>query len=273
MPSFLERGYATQKKALQSGFIKEHVDFGIFELMTYHRFKEGQSTMHVYIEGDGRAWDRRNRLSADPTPSNPIALELAILDSADEVTYIARPGQFSSKEGVKCDPIYWSVKRFAPEVVEAFNTVIDRLKERSKSKRVELIGYSGGGALVILIAASRKDVVSIRTVAGNLNPKAFCAYHKVSQLEGSMDPLDVAKKVAHIPQRHFVGSKDIVVPYSMAESFVKEAGSGDCITIVEGVSHKGGWTGQWKELLLLPLGSSGKVGFPSVTIPLKKRGS
>lgn len=255
MPSFMDRAYSAQKRACQAGFTKEYIKAGIFTLATYQRFKALSNNIRIYIEGDGRAWETRSRLSDDPTPSNPVALALAVADQSDAVVYIARPGQFSSQDSAECDPAYWSGRRFAPEVVESFDKAIDILKEKSGAKNIELIGYSGGGAIAVLVAASRGDVSSLRTVAGNLDPKALCEYHKVSQLYGSLDPLDVAQEITGIPQRHFVGSKDKTVPLSIAESFVKREGNTDCdcITIVDGATHKNGWRERWKELLLLPM--------------------
>lgn len=253
MPAFMERGYGAQKKACQAGFDKRYVKAGIFTLTTYERFKAPSKIIRVYIEGDGRAWETRTRLSDDPTPSDPVALGLAVADPADAVVYIARPGQFPAPDSAECDPGYWSSRRFAPEVVDSFDKAIDILKNRSGAGSIELIGYSGGGAIAVLVAARRADVSSIRTVAGNLDPKALCSYHNVSQLYGSLDPLDFAQKVADIPQRHFVGSKDKTVPSSMAESFVKKEGNPDCgcITIVDGATHKNGWRERWKDLLLI----------------------
>jgi len=107
----------------------------------------------------------------------------------------------------------------------------------------------------VLVAAGRSDVVGVRTVAGNLDPKELSKYHRVSQLDGSKDPIDAAGKVAHIPQRHFVGSRDKIVPPSIAESFVRMEGDKGYarITVVDGVSHNHGWQKRWRELLLMPL--------------------
>ncbi|MCX5678073.1 MAG: alpha/beta hydrolase [Candidatus Omnitrophica bacterium] len=255
MPEFMDRAYEAQKTARQAGFDKEYVKAPGFELMTYQRFKKPSENIRIYIEGDGRAWETRSRLSDDPTPSDPIALGLAVVDSFDSVAYIARPGQFPAPDSAGCDPTYWSQRRFAPEVVEAFDRTIDILKKKSGAKHVELVGYSGGAAIAVLVAARRGDVTALRTVAGNLNPKALCSYHHVSRLDGSMDPLDLAQKVAHIPQRHFVGSKDRIVPSSIAESFVKKEGDTNCesITIVDGAAHRDGWRERWKELLSISL--------------------
>ena len=254
MPVFMERAYALQEAARRSGFTKEYVTDGRFALMTYRRFMGPSDNVRIYIEGDGRAWDARSRLSEDPTPSSPVALQLAIADPSDNVAYIARPGQFPAPGSSMCDPTYWSQRRFAPEVVESMGRAIDLLKNKSGAKRVELIGYSGGGALAVLIAARRDDIFALRTVAGNLDPKGLCAYHNVSQLDGSMDPLDAAQKVAHVPQRHFIGSKDKAVPSSIAESFIKREGDTDYgrITVVEGVTHKDGWRDEWERLLSIP---------------------
>ena len=77
----------------------------------------------------------------------------------------------------------------------------------------------------------------------------------VGQFDGAMNPLDVTEKVAHIPQRHFVGLRDKVVPSVIAESFVKIEGNKDYkrITVVDGATHNDGWLKRWKELLLMSL--------------------
>ena len=236
---------------LPAGFTKEYIKAGDFTLMTYQKLNRHSDSISIYIEGDGRAWETKHRLSDDPTPSNPVVLRLAEVDPAENIVYIARPGQYPLAGFPECDPKYWSGSRFAPEVIDSFNTAIDILKEKSHAGHVELVGYSGGGAIAVLVAAGRSDVIALRTVAGNLDIKAFCRYHHVSQLEGSMDPMDVARKVAHIPQRHFIGSKDNVVPFAIAESFVKMEGDKNDgrITVVEGVSHNDGWRKHWRGLL------------------------
>ena len=239
----------------KSGFAKEYIKVSDFKLMTYQHFKAPCESVRIYIEGDGRAWETRNKLSEDPTPSNPIALRLAGADQSDNVAYIARPGQFPDADSSGCDPTYWSQRRFAPEVVESFDKVIDILKKKSGADYVELVGYSGGGALAVLVAARRSDITTLRTVAGNLDPSALCAYHNVSQLNGSMDPLDYAQKTAHIPQRHFVGVNDKVVPVFIARSFIEKIGDRDYrnITMVDGASHTNGWQERWSELLAMPV--------------------
>ena len=253
--SLMGRKSMAEDIAGKAGFSIEYIKAGSFTLMTYQKFHKQSDSINIYIEGDGRAWETKHELSLDPTPSNPLALKLASLDPADNIAYVARPGQYSASGIPDCDSKYWSNDRFAPEVIESMDKAIDILKEKSGAKYVSLIGYSGGGAIAVLVAARRSDIIAIRTVAGNLNTLAFCVYHHVSQLKGSINPLDAARVVAHIPQRHFVGSKDKIVPLAIVESFVKMEGDKDDgrIYLLDGVSHNDGWAKSWKDLLAVPL--------------------
>ena len=85
-------------------------------------------------------------------------------------------------------------------------------------------------------------------------PEAVNRSHHADPLIGSLDPMNVAQKTMTIPQRHFIGTKDDVVPASIAEDFRKAAG-GHCIQItpVEGATHHDGWEAKWEKLLKLPV--------------------
>ena len=145
---------------------------GKFILRVYYRFDQPGAPLHVYLEGDGRAWLSRYRASHNPTPRNPVALSLAARDYADNVMYIARPCQYVSfDKNPDCKFPYWTHKRFAPEVIDSVSAVIDLGKKKAKARDLEMIGFSGGGAVAILVSAQRRDVTGIRTVAGNLNHK------------------------------------------------------------------------------------------------------
>jgi hypothetical protein len=47
----------------------------------------------VYIEGDGFAWLSRSQASYDPSPLNPVGLELALRHPLGESAYLARTCQ------------------------------------------------------------------------------------------------------------------------------------------------------------------------------------
>lgn len=246
---------AADRVACTAGLKKSYIKTASFTLTAYVRFAGQNDPLHIYIEGDGKAWHSRTWLSDDPTPKTPLVLKMAALDPALNVAYLARPGQYAAAGSPACDAAYWSEKRFAGEVVEAINEAIDFLRDRSRTKEIHLVGYSGGAAIAVLIAALRKDVASLRTVAGNLDPEEVNRIHNVSPLKDSLKPTDVAEKLRKIPQRHFVGSQDAVVPPWIAESFLRRTGRQDFreITVVEGASHARGWSERWKTLLAMPL--------------------
>ena len=212
--------------------------------------------LRVYIEGDGFAWINRNRISPDPTPRNPVGLKLAAADGATPLLYVARPCQFGGiATNPRCTEKYWTSHRFAPEVIEATSVVIDQVKKAAGATAIELVGYSGGGAVAVLVAARRPDVTSIRTVAGNLDHVTLHRRKQVSPLSGSLNAADVATQVSTIPQIHFVGAQDDIIGAYVAESYRNRAAASNCIAIqtIPGTTHGGGWEDMWPRLLAAQL--------------------
>lgn len=177
------------------------------------------------------------------------------LDAAANVAHLAQPGQYTAAAASPGDSSWWSDRRFSNEVVNAMNEAIDSMLAESGGNKINLIGYSGGAAIAVLIASRRTDVNSLRSVAGNLDPEGVSRHHRVRPLMGSLNPMDIAGSLRGLPQRHFVGSKDAVIPPFVAQSFMKRAGSlyGREITIVEGANHVKRWREKWKSLLTVPL--------------------
>ncbi len=254
--SFMDRISAADRIAGKAGFNNSLVKTDSFTLKAYHRIEKPGRPLTVYIEGDGHAWVSRKRLSRNPTPRDSLVLDLAAMDPSDNVVYIARPCQyvFPDLEPLY-DSSYWSEKRFSEIVISAMDQAIDKFKGNAGAEKINLIGYSGGAAVAVLIAARRQDVASLRTVAGNLNHEEVTRYHRTSPLKGSLNPIDVAPSLARLPQRHFVGEKDRVVPPFIARSFARRLGDNRCIQITEvkGGTHKTGWRKYWRGLLAMPV--------------------
>jgi hypothetical protein len=223
-----------------------------FILRVYYRFDSPGAPLRIYLEGDGRAWLTKTRASRNPSPKNPVGLYLAAQEHKGNVMYIARPCQYVSFEkNPKCEYPYWTGKRFAPEVIDSVSAVIDIGKKKSGAGKLEIIGFSGGGAVALLVAARRSDVSGIRTVAGNLDHKVWTQHHKVDPLRGSLNAADVAEEIANIPQVHYVGSQDENIGRYVAESFRYKAGRDNCIKIqtVPGANHSKGWVQAWPDLI------------------------
>jgi pimeloyl-ACP methyl ester carboxylesterase len=220
-------------------------------MMSYPSIHDASGSMLVvYIEGDGYAWHRKNIPSKDPTPHNPIGLKLAELTSGNfDIAYIARPCQFSVKTSERCEQSVWTSHRYGNESISVISQAIDALK-KSTSQSVILVGYSGGGVIAALIAASRSDISAFITVAANLDINYWTSLHGVTPLSGSRNPAGLADGLTHIPQVHFVGSRDKVVPASVLESYLQSVhlSTSDHLISLEGYDHSCCWEKNWPEL-------------------------
>ena len=215
---------------------------GPFVLSALLKAPPGASeTLVVYIEGDGRAWRYGRTPPRDPTPLSPLALKLAARDPRPAVLYLARPCQYTAP-GSTCASRYWSSHRFAAEVVAAVNGAVGAAMAELGARRVELIGYSGGGVVAALVAARRTDVSRLMTVASPLDHAAWTRFHEVSPLAGSLDPVPLAG----LPQRHFVGAEDPIVPPRLVADFL---GGRDNLVTIAGFGHDCCWVDAWPGLL------------------------
>jgi len=217
-------------------------------------FARGQGDdLTIYIEGDGFAWQSRTQPSTDPTPLNPLALRLAVLDPAPAVAYLGRPCQYVGSPA--CNRRHWGASRFSEEIIAAMDEAVSAAKTAAGATRLQLVGYSGGGAVAALLAGRRDDVASLRTVAGYVDHVRLNAHHGVSPLNGSLDPMAVAPSLAATAQLHFAGSDDGLIPPWVAEGFVAAQGSQACagVEVVEGAGHGDGWVEVWPQLLAMPL--------------------
>lgn len=208
--------------ATDAGFSEQTIAAGEFELFGFRRgFSTGSKSLTVYIEGDGRAFINRHRVSGNPTPRDPVALKLAVADPAATAAYLARPCQFVQPLPDNCEPRYWTTARYAPVIVEAMNVAVDRLKADSGAAGVTLVGFSGGGTIATLLAARRDDIDWLVTVAGNLDHAAWTAYHGDTPLDDSLNPADHSDALTNVRQLHLAGGRDDTLPPALVAAFVR----------------------------------------------------
>ncbi|MDO9394851.1 MAG: alpha/beta hydrolase [Methylotenera sp.] len=234
-----------------------------FVLRTYSRINHLDEPINVYIEGDGLAWISRHELSSDPTPREAVGLALAAQDPASNVVYLARPCQFNDFNQMPCDSTYWSDKRFSEKVIAAMDEALMAFSKKTHGQKINLIGYSGGAAVAVLLAARRNDIASLRTVAGNLDHVYVNQYHQVNAMPESLNAIDAAEKIRGIPQLHFVGTQDKVIPQSVVLRFIEQQNTVrqeiaqqkpvNCSVLIKvNAAHQKGWVAQWQRLLRQP---------------------
>lgn len=213
--------------------------------------EEKMIRLRVYLEGDGHSWATATQPSLDPSPHNLLVPRLAVDDPTPNA-YLARPCQFVM--ATACESALWTHRRFSQDVVTRLSQALDQLKERYGNREFELVGYSGGATLALLLAAQRNDVTQVQTLAGNLSPRLWATMKGLSPLDGSLDPLDARNRLALLPQRHFIGEEDLIIPGRLADSYQQALGSpfSQCVH-VPGASHDRGWETTWSRWATTPL--------------------
>jgi hypothetical protein len=246
------REVTAERIARPAFMVERRITAGDTEFQLWERMHARYAPVNIYIEGDGEPTYTDREITKDATPENPVALHLASRDNAENLAYISRPCMYrESPDEKECDPKYWSTRRFGPEVIAAYNQVLDEIKARYDLKEINLIGYDGGANIAAALAAQRKDVASLRTVAGNLNPPMVYARHEQKLDPDNVNAKDIAPNLANVPQHHFVGGADETVPASVYHSFRQAMGPSECVgyTFVPDADHERGWVEKWPELL------------------------
>lgn len=251
-PPVNERISNTRELASRASFTERLISTPAFELLSFAKgLGKPSDTLVVYIEGDGHAWKTASLPSNNPTPINPLALRLAMQDTRSAVAYLARPCQFVSLPSRNCSESAWTSARFSPAVVDAMNEAVNILKKDYGAKNIILVGYSGGGAIAVLVAAKRTDVQALITVAGNLDTDAWVRLYDLEPLSGSLNPASVANQLRSVPQTHFIGGKDEVIPKALVQSYLAKMGSPNRAKVIElpNDGHVCCWSENWQSLL------------------------
>lgn len=206
------------------------------------------SRLTVYVESDGAPWRMPDEPPADPTPHKHMVLNMAIADASGAVAYLGRPCQYLEPQALAgCDPALWMRGRFSEDAVAAMDHAVSRLKKSAGAAEVNLVGYSGGGAMAALIAARRSDVNCLVTIAAPLDTRAWTEALKVSPLDYSLNPADAARKLAQVRQTHFRGRKDTLVPPSTTLGYLSQVPRALVID-KHGYDHQCCWADDWPEL-------------------------
>ena len=239
--------------------VERFIPAGDFQLQAWERMHAPNDVATVYIEGDGlRHKSNTAKMPANlpimsPTPNNPVALHLASRDLSENLAYLSRPCQFiKMPEDKGCDASYWKEKRYTPEVIKAYETALNNIAAHYNITGFHLVGYDGGANIAAVLAARRNDILSLRTVAGDLNPNFTIDNNGLATLaSNSVIAADYGTRLAGVPQHHFIGAADKVITPGIYHSYRQMVGLSDCIhySLVQDADHTRGWVEKWPELL------------------------
>lgn len=211
---------------MPSDFVYLPIKSGDFDIVTYQRLSDSVSPIHIYIEGDGHAFDKNGLPTANPTPRGTFLRDLAVRDTFPNVVYMARPCQYiMSPTCVRSD---WTDGRFSARIIDSMSGAV---KSVSGTRPIILIGYSGG-AMVSGLIINQNPNLNIKkwiTIAGVLNHSDWTEYFGDVPLKDSQN-MDV---LPQIPQLHYVAERDKTVPPELSQRWT----GGKNMIIVPNATH------------------------------------
>jgi len=238
------------REAARFGFSAEAVEGIDFRHQIYRSHYEAampQALLHVYIEGDGTPWLDHRLIARDPTPRSPMMLGLMALDHNPSL-YLGRPCYHGFSDIPPCTPLLWTHARYSEHVVASMVEVLDKEMEAGGFTSLALFGYSGGGALAMLLAERLPQTGVVVTIAGNLDIDAWTEMHGYVPMQQSLNPLDRPPLSPRTHQLHLVGDNDTNVTPGIIDSVVAKQKNAELI-VIDGFDHVCCWQDLWPEVL------------------------
>lgn len=187
-------------------------------LATWYKIEKPGKILKVYIEGDGNAFNLEGIPTDNPTPKSEFMRELAAGDPSPNVVYLARPCQYVQ---MNCTEEDWTSGRFSLKIINSMDQTLLALMKKSHSSKVVLIGFSGGAQVAGLLAVRHPEKIEkLITISGVLDHEAWTSYHGDSCLNNSLNLKNYKTIFRKLPQIHYAGGKDEIVPKELIQEFV-----------------------------------------------------
>lgn len=240
-------GDLLDRRARAAGLDIVHVSAGEFPSLIYMKRNDapGSATpLTIFLESDGIPWSAGRVPSTDPTTRQPLALELMIRSPAP-AAYITRPC-YHGLLADKCNVEHWTSARYASQIVESMAATVREAQRQTGATDVSLVGYSGGGALAVLIAERLEHVSSVVTIAANLDTDAWTEHHQYLPMSQSLNPAS-SDRPHPWPELHLRGSNDSIVPAATTARYFERYPQARQRTI-EGFDHICCWVRDWPKI-------------------------
>ena len=99
----------------------------------------------------------------------------------------------------------------------------------------------------MLLAERFPEARAIVTIAANFDIDAWTDHHGQDRLKASLNPASRPPLRTGIPERHYVGSRDRIVPPTIAAPGVR--GPNAELIVVDGYDHVCCWSELWPRIL------------------------
>ncbi|MES9993973.1 MAG: alpha/beta fold hydrolase [Candidatus Thiodiazotropha sp.] len=234
--------------AQNHGFDKIEVEGNRFTHVAFANGKLGTaSTLHVYLGGDGTPWIGGFIIASDPTPRKPVVLKLMELDQLPSL-FLGRPCYHGQAKRQPCSSDYWTSSRYSKEVIDSMSEALRKVMSKHGHTRLQLMGFSGGGGLAMLLAERFPETQAIVTIAGNLDIESWVDLHSYDPLDGSLNPKSMPALPGTIRQYHLAGGKDTNIPAGMIRDALINQPESQFI-LFEDFTHGCCWERVWEGLL------------------------
>lgn len=224
---------------------RQRVESGVFAHYTFAKSgcRAAEGATPVFLDGDGSSWIRAGVVSEDPTPGDPIALDLLIADPACGL-YVSRPCTFGlARSDPRCNPAVWTVDRYSEQAVASLASVLDRIVPAGRP--IVLVGYSGGGLLASHLANRIPAVSGVITLAANLDLAAWVAHHGYAPelvARSLPSPFPIRDGVVSL---HVFGALDAISPASLSTAVL---GRKSEILVLDAIDHACCWPREWPRI-------------------------
>jgi len=218
----------------------------VYRSRAFHIANAPTEPLLVYLDGDGTPGTGHGaEPSVDPTPHNPLALSL-LMQSTRPAIYLTRPCYNALHNQPGCDNTLWTSARYSSEVVTSMAKALTRYAHEQGNPSLIIVGYSGGGALAMLMAPLTPQLQGIITVAANLDTQAWTAAHNYLPLERSLNPANLDD--LPIPIIHLVGEQDTNVSPSILTDYFNRHPRAQ-VWRYASFDHRCCWVAEWPTLL------------------------
>ncbi|OQW73708.1 MAG: alpha/beta hydrolase [Proteobacteria bacterium ST_bin11] len=235
-----------REQAMEFGFQVLESEAAGFKLTSFTRLPlSAGKRLHVYLEGDGRPWERGVFPASDPTTRTSTVLRLMAADPGPSL-YLGRPCYNGHAGDPGCSQFLWTGARYGESVVAAMAQALNEFCAQRSYAEVVLIGHSGGGTLALLLAERLPQTIAIVTLAANYDINIWADHHGYQRLNDSLNPAARAANPG-IPEWHLLGKHDQNIPPELFQQALGQRPNSK-VEIVD-ADHGHGWQVIWPHML------------------------